>query len=604
MFDQLPASAAPGPFALLDMLSANLPLPAGFGSRSRAALRPVLQRFTHLRELQRLYEQAESLSGLEFVAAILQHLQITVEFDAAELRRVPASGAFIAVANHPSGMLDGLVLLHVLGQARPELRTVANELLAPLLPQLHQQFVLVRPDATDGPRNVPGLRRLLQFLHNDVPLLLFPAGEVAHRPAPFRPVEESAWHPTAGRLVQAARLPVLPVWVSGQNSHSFNWLGLVHPLLRTARLPAELLNKRGQTVHVRIGAPVTSAELRALPEAAQIPYLRARVHALASASAATQAALLTPLVQAVAEPVPVISETKVELIEADLAALRPARRLVQSRQWEVYVARKKEIPHVLREIGRLRELTFRREGEGTLQATDLDQYDDYYRHLFLYDRAARKLVAAYRIGPGRPILRQHGRRGFYLNSLFRLQRGLKPLLRQSLELGRAFVREDYQRQPLPLALLWKGIAAYLSAHPEYRYLIGPVSISNRFSPASKAAMLEYVTRHCFDHELAAHVRPRKRYRYRPLDAQELPGVLQTGVDSLEALNRLVAGIEPRGLGIPTLLRQYVRLNARFVGFNLDPAFCNSLDGFIVLDASELPERTHRLLDRVQGEAKS
>ncbi|RTQ49736.1 GNAT family N-acetyltransferase [Hymenobacter gummosus] len=602
MFEQLPTAAAPGPFALLDMISANLPLPAGFGARSRAALRPVLQRFTHLRELQQLYEQAADLTGLEFVAAILERLQITVEYDAAELRRVPASGAFIAVANHPSGMLDGLVLLHVLGQARPELRTVANELLAPLLPQLHQQFVLVRPDATDGPRNVPGLRRLLQFLHNDVPLLLFPAGEVAHRPAPFRRVEESAWHPTAGRLIQAARLPVLPVWVSGKNSTSFNWLGLVHPLLRTARLPVELLNKRGQTVQVRIGAAVAPAELHQLPAAEQMPYLRARVHALSPLEVRSKTErFVAPLLQApAAAPVPVIGETPAELLEADLAALRPARKLVQTRQWEVYVAKKSEVPHVLREIGRLRELTFRREGEGTLQATDLDQFDDYYRHLFLYDRAARKLVAAYRIGPGRAILRQHGRRGFYLNSLFRLRRGLKPLLRQSLELGRAFVREEYQRQPLPLALLWKGIAAYLDAHPEYRYLIGPVSISNRFSPASKAAMLEYVTRHCFDAELAAQVRPRKRYRYRPLDAHEQPGVLQAGVDSLEALNRLVASIEPRGLGIPTLLRQYVRLNARFIGFNLDPAFCNSLDGFIVLDARELPERTHRLLDRVQG----
>lgn len=602
MFDQLPTAAVPGPLALLDMFTAELPLPAGFGGRSRAALRPVLQRFTHLRELQRLYEQAAGLTGLEFVAAILRHLQITVEYDAAELRRVPAAGAFIAVANHPSGMLDGLVLLHVLGQARPELRTVANELLAPLLPQLHQQFVLVQPDAPEAGRNVPGLRRLLQFLHNDVPLLLFPAGEVAHRHAPFGRVEESAWHPTAGRLVQAARLPVLPVWVSGRNSSSFNWLGLVHPLLRTARLPAELLNKRGQTVHVRIGQAVGVPELHALPAEARMPYLRARVHALSPEQVLSKTDRLTPLLHPpVAVPAAVIGETRPELIEADLAALRPSRRLVQSRQWEVYVARKKEIPHVLREIGRLRELTFRREGEGTQQATDLDRYDEYYRHLFVYDRAARRVVAAYRIGPGQAILRQQGRRGFYLNSLFRLQKGLKPLLRQSLELGRSWVREEYQRQPLPLALLWKGIAAYLGQHPEYRYLIGPVSISNRFTPASKGAMVDFITRHCFDAQLAAHVQPRKRFRYRPLDAAERPGVLQSGVDSIDALGRLVASIEPRGLGIPTLLRQYVRLNARFIGFNVDPAFSNSLDGFIVLDAAELPDRARQLLNRLPAQ---
>ncbi|GAA4392898.1 lysophospholipid acyltransferase family protein [Hymenobacter koreensis] len=588
----------------MDLLSASgLPLPPSFGPRSRAVLgpvfQPVLQQFARLRELQQLYDQAHTLTGLEFVAAILEHLHITLEYDAAELRRIPTSGAFVAVANHPCGMLDGLVLLHVLGQVRPEIRAVANELLAPLLPQLHQQFVLVQPNANQAPRNVPGLRRLLRYLNNDVPLLLFPAGEVAHRPVPFRPASDSTWNPTSGKLMAAARVPVLPIWISGQNSASFSWLGLMHPLLRTARLPAELLNKRGQTVRVRIGTPVTAAELHGVPAKVRMPYLRARVYALGTpGTAAGNEASLAALV---APPAPaVVAETSAALLEADLATLRPSRRLLSCQNWEVYVAKSGEIPHVLREIGRLRELTFRREGEGTQQATDLDRYDTYYRHLFLYDRAARRLVGAYRIGPGRSILAQHGKRGFYLHSLFRMRSELRPVLEQSVELGRSFIREEYQRQPLPLALLWKGIAAYLQAHPEYRYLIGPVSISNRFSAVSKAIMVEFIRRHCFDAALAAYVRPRKQFRYRPLDAAEAPAVLQAGLDSVEALNRLVAGIEPGGSGVPVLLRQYLRQNARFIGFNLDPAFSNALDGFLVLDARELPTRTHRLLERYQS----
>jgi hypothetical protein len=296
-------------------------------------------------------------------------------------------------------------------------------------------------------------------------------------------------------------------------------------------------------------------------------------------------------------PQAIVAETAADLIEADLAALRPARCLLVHGPWEVYVARKSELPHVLPEIGRLRELTFRRVGEGTHQPTDLDAYDEYYRHLFLYHRNDRRLVGAYRVGKGRAILRQHGKRGLYLHSLFRMQKPLLPLLRESLELGRSFIREEYQRQPLPLALLWKGIAEYVANHPEYRYLIGPVSISNTYSAASKAAMVDYLTQHFMAAEHAQWVRPRKAYRYRPLDAGEAPAALQAGLASLQDLQNLIAHLEPGGMGVPVLLRQYLKQNARLLGFNIDPKFANALDGFLLLEARDLPLRTLRLLDR-------
>ncbi|UOG74597.1 lysophospholipid acyltransferase family protein [Hymenobacter tibetensis] len=570
--------------------SHHLSLPAAL-RRSRKLLRPLWEQFAQLRDLQQLYEQCQHENGLAFVESLLQQLDITVQYDPKELQRLPA-GAFVAVANHPCGLIDGMVLLHVLGKARPELRAVANELLAPLLPHLAAQVVLVDPDRAAAGRNVPGVRRLLRHLHNDIPLLLFPAGEVAHSTIPFRPAIDSAWNPTAGRLLGAVRVPVVPVWLSGQNSLGFSFLGLVHPLLRTARLPAELLNKRGQTIQVRIGLPVAPTVLDRLPANDRLAYLRARVYALGTSAERYLAAMLPPM------PVPpVINETAAELIEADITALRPGRCVLISGRWEVYVAKRCELPNVLREIGRLRELTFRREGEGTQQPTDLDAYDEYYRHLFLYDREKKLLVGAYRLGLGRAILRQYGRRGFYLHSLFRLKKELNPVLRQSLELGRSFVRVEYQRQPMPLALLWKGIAEYLAKRPEYRYLIGPVSISNRFSASSKAVMVEYLSRHFFDVELAAYVRPRKQFQYKPLNTGEAPDLLQTGLSNLQDLQQFISGLEPGGSGVPVLLRQYLKQNARLLGFNLDPNFSNALDGLLLLDARELPARTHRLLER-------
>ncbi|TGE09765.1 lysophospholipid acyltransferase family protein [Hymenobacter fodinae] len=570
----------------------QLSFPDAFGRHSGELLRPLWYRWAQLRNLQLLYQRHQHLSGREFIGQLLRDLDITLAYDPAELRRIPIRGAFVAIANHPSGMLDGLILLYLLTGVRPEFRAVANDILAPLLPNLADQLTLVSPERAAANRNVPGVRRLLRYLQNDVPLGLFPAGEVAYRSSLLGPTLDPAWNPTAGRLIEAARVPVVPIWLSGQNSAAFSLLGFLHPMLRTARLPAELLNKRGQTIQVRIGQPIAAATLTTVPAPDRLAYLRARVYALKPGLEKAALGLFPVL-----PPTEVVTETEPALLEADIAHLRASRCLLRHQQWEVYVAKKAEIPNVLREIGRLRELTFRREGEGTQQAIDLDRYDEYYRHLFLYDRTARRLVGAYRVGRGRSIVQQYGKRGFYLHSLFRMKKELRPLLRESLELGRSFVREEYQKQPLPLALLWKGIAEYIARHPEYRYLIGPVSISNRFAAVSKAVMVDYLQRHCTDPTWAGLVEPRKEFRYRPLDAASDTGVLQAGVTTLQDLQQLISGLEPGGSGVPVLLRQYLKQNARIIGFNLDPRFSNALDGFMVLDARELPARTHRLLER-------
>ncbi|TGE27390.1 lysophospholipid acyltransferase family protein [Hymenobacter metallicola] len=575
----------------MDFLSSSqFPYPSFFGRRSQELLQPLLHQLARVRELRHLYEQNAHLQGREFIGSLLRSLSIRVEYEPAELRQLTAMGSFMAMGNHPCGLLDGLVLLYVLLEVRPDFRLVANEVLAPLLPQLGGQLVLVSPERADAGKNVPGVRQLLHYLHNEVPIGLFPAGEVASRPRPFRPTTEAEWHPTAGRLLDAARVPVVPVWLSGHNSETFSLLGLMHPWLRTARLPAELLNKRGQTIRVRFGQAIAPQTLGAMAPAQRLAYIRARVFALSSAASGEEPELATL-------PLPVIDETDAALVAADIAALRPACCLLKAGSWEVYIASKAQAPHVLRELGRLRELTFRREGEGTQQPCDLDKYDEYYRHLFLYDRAAGRLVGAYRVGRGRAILRQHGRRGFYLHSLFRMKKELEPFLKESLELGRSFVRAEYQRQAQPLALLWKGIAEYLTRHPEYRYLIGPVSISNRFSTVSRAVMVDFLRTHYFHAELACLVQPRKQFRYRPIDCQEQAATLQAGLANVQDLHKLIAAFEPDGAGIPVLLRHYLKQNARLLGFNVDPAFSNTLDGFIMVDARELPERTLNLLER-------
>jgi hypothetical protein len=242
---------------------------------------------------------------------------------------------------------------------------------------------------------------------------------------------------------------------------------------------------------------------------------------------------------------------------------------------------------VIREIGRLRELTFREIGEGTNKSVDLDEYDIYYNHLFIWDTEAKVIVGAYRIGLGDEIFYSLGKKGFYVAELFKIKEQFTPVLKKSLELGRSFIRKEYQQKPLPLFLLWKGILKYLIDNPRYRYLIGPVSISNTFSKFSKSLIVDYINRNHFDDELAQYVRPRKKFKvdFSSVDTD----LLMSGEDSFKGLDNLISEVETRSMKVPVLLRQYIALNAKIICFNIDPKFADCLDGFLVLDLKKVPQ---------------
>ncbi|TXK52182.1 GNAT family N-acetyltransferase [Pontibacter qinzhouensis] len=557
-------------------------------------LSPWLMQVLQIKSLNELYASAHTLDGFTFVEEILKRLSIQVEIHPQDLQHIPATGAFIAVANHPYGALDGLLMLKLLGTARPDFKLMANHLLQQV-PNLLDVLLPVNAMQDTKKSSFSGVRTALRQLHNDMPVGIFPAGEVSSFHWQTSAVSDPAWHPSVGKLVQLAKVPVLPVYFSGHNGLTFSLAGLLHPLLRTAQLPAQLLNKQGQKVLVRIGKPIYGKEIQALSPTQLLPYLRAKTYALGACLRDEEKEILQRLSSTV-QPAPVVAETDQELLYQEISNLRPSAKLVQYKHLEVYMAVQQEVPHVVNEIGRLRELTFRAAGEGTNLAIDLDEYDRYYHHLFLYDQKARKLVGAYRLGKGKFILKKFGKKGFYLHSLFKMKKGFVPTLKNSLELGRAFVRQEYQRQPLPLLLLWKGIATYLENKLSYRYLIGSVSISDQFSSMSKMLMVDFITTHYYDLELAALVQARKKFRYR-FSKEHYETVLNQNVSSIDSLEKLVSYLDPKQRTLPVLLKKYLQQNARIIGFNIDPKFSNSLDGFMVMDVTTLPATTARLLER-------
>jgi len=552
-------------------------------------LAALLMELMKINQVNELFAQAQPKQGPDFVDAILEGCGIDIEFDERELKNLPADGAFIAIANHPYGGIEGMVLLKILCMARPDSKLMANFLLKKI-PNLSDYFVAVNPfENVEHSSSISGLKSTLELLANGTPIGIFPAGEVSTFKLDKKEVTDRMWHPVVGKIIAKAKVPVVPIYFHGNNGLLFNLLSLIHPALRTAKLPSELFNKHGHTIKLRIGKPINVQEIPDYNNSAKLlSYLRARTYALGT-GLEEEKKIFRPrnLFKIKKSPEAIVSETSTALLEKDIEPLREDYRIWVEKNYEVFIAPTSLIPNVIREIGRLRELTFREIGEGTNKATDLDEYDIYYNHLFIWDVEAKMLVGAYRLGLGDEIFYSVGKKGFYVSELFKIKTQFTPVLKKSIELGRSWIRKEYQQKPLPLFLLWKGILKYLIDNPRYRYLIGPVSISNSFSKFSKSLIVDYINRNHFDHDMAQYVKPRKKFKvdFSSIDTD----LLMAGEDSFKGLDNLISEVETRSMKVPVLLRQYIALNAKIICFNIDPKFADCLDGFLVLDLEKVPQ---------------
>lgn len=347
-------------------------------------------------------------------------------------------------------------------------------------------------------------------------------------------------------------------------------------------------------ISVRVGSVIPASDIKLFPKnRIWGKYLQARIFSLGSPFD-VRPELFTgkkpAQVQPLAEPV------DTALMAAEIAALKPEYKITSRGQFDVYVAPFAALPNAMFEIARLREMTFRAAGEGTGKPRDLDEYDLYYLQLIIWDREEKKIAGGYRLGQGDLIFKRFGVNGFYTSSLFKMKPGFFPILEEAVELGRSYITPEYQKHRLPLFLLWKGILHFLLAHPQYRYLYGPVSISKDYSDASKAIIVEFVRRFFFDAALAEFVEPRKPFRakIKSVDTGLLAELLRGEFDALE---NLVETIEPAHFKVPVLFRQYLRQNARFIAFNVDPHFADCLDGLMILDIAQLPESTIEALQQ-------
>lgn len=608
-----------------DAFSLNLRFRYSLTQKLLPAIQAPLEHLLQLRHLRQGYmEMIEQESGPHMIDRALAWLNVGYDMPASA--RVPLTGRCVVVANHPFGAIEGLILASMLRSFRHDVKVMANALLG-RVPELRDLLVLVDPfgEAGSTQSNIRPLREAISWIKGGGMLVVFPAGEVAHARLSEREITDPPWSETIARLIRICEAQVLPVFFAGSNSLLFHAAGLVHSRLRTALLPHELLNKRDKKLALRIGKPIPFNALAGFNNDSEMTaYLRQRTFALQHVKSDTHGgdqflnllqgnslAVSEPgLGQAdsfiarlrqrglqkstISQPEPIVGPVEPYLLRQDLRLLPPRQILIESSDYVIFHASAAQIPHLLQEIGRQREIAFRQVGEGTGRAIDLDEFDDYYVHLCLWNTRKDEMVGAYRLGRADEILRRYGINGLYTRTLFdydsRVLAGLGP----TLELGRSFVKPEYQRTPMPLFLLWKGISQYVVRFPHYRTLFGPVSISSEYSPISQQMIIEFLEKHGYFHELAKWVKAKTPFVSRPIkgwNSRIVPG--------LEELASVISEVESHQKSLPVLLKEYLRLGGKLLGFNVDPHFNNSLDGLIVVD---LTKTEQRLLARYMGES--
>lgn len=536
----------------------------------------------------------------DFIDRALRELNIRHSINQEDLKAIPPSGPAVVVSNHPFGGIDGLLLAQVLGSVRRDVKVLANYFLGAFT-ELRPLFILADPFGSRSAINAnkKALRECIQWVKAGGMLVMFPAGEVSQLRLRRRKIEDPEWEPTVSRLVRMTKAPVMPVYFDGRNSLAFQFAGIIHPRLRTAMLPRELLKKKTARIQLRLGSLIPHKRLAKIDNDKDLTaYLRFRTYLLGNAFSKTPGFFITPEIHSRKRKhqQAIIPPRDPAAMANEINRLPENQLLASSGELAVYLADAQLIPQTLKEIGRQREITFRQVGEGTGKSMDLDRFDKHCQHLLVWNGTQSQIVGAYRLGLTDEIVRRFGREGLYTYTLFRYQNHLLQQIGPALELSRSFVCREYQKNYAPLMLLWKGIGEFIAIHPRYKILFGAVSITNDYNSYSRKLMASFLEANNSLSELSLMVRARRPYRQRTI-----PDLDRNNTESwpgdIEELSAWVSGIETDGKGVPILIKQYLKLGGKLLSFNIDSSFGNVLDGLIMVD---LTKTDPKIMKRYMG----
>jgi len=538
----------------------------------KKSLFKIAKRIVHEDSINKFLNTNSHLRGFEFVDSVLDYFDFDYTVSSTDLENIPSSGKVVIIANHPLGGLDALCLLRLISQVRSDVKIVANDFLLGL-DSLNN--LLIPIDNYKIRQSKKDIKKIYEALNNEEAVIIFPAGEVSR--ASSKGIKDPSWNKGFLNFAKNSNSPILPIFLDAKNSKTFYTISIINKTFSTLLLSNEMFNKKSKRINIKIGEIIPNENItpKGLDKKYLINLYKKHLYSLKKRKKSyfqTQSAIAHPQKR---------QELSKELKSSELIGETNDGK-------KIYLYDYRDDSIVLKELGRLRELSFRKVGEGLNKKRDTDKYDIYYQHIILWDENELEIVGSYRIGNSDFIFKNIGVKGFYSNTLFKYHENITPYLKNSIELGRSFVQPKYWGTRA-LDYLWYGIGAYLNKNSNIKYMFGPVSISASFPPIAKDLMIFYYS-HYFK-EQRQLILAKLPYQYSNSFNEIKEQFLLN--DRKKDFKYLKSTLSSIGVAVPTLYKQYSDIaedgGVKFLGFNVDKEFSDCIDGFILVDVEKIKD---------------
>ena len=538
----------------------------------KKSLFKVAKKIVHEDSINQFLSQNEHLKGFEFVDAVLDYFDFDYTVSSSDLQNIPSSGKVVIIANHPLGGLDALCLLRLISQVRKDVKIVANDFLVGFEAL---NSLLIPIDNYKLRQSKNDIKKIYEALNNEEAIILFPAGEVSR--ATPKGIKDPAWNKGFLNFAQNSNAPILPIFLDAKNSKTFYTISVINKTFSTLLLSHEMFNKKSKRIAIKVGQIIPNENItpKGIDKKFLLNLYRKHLYSLKKGKKSffeTQSAIAHPV-------------SRIDLLNE----LKRSKLIGQTSDGKkIFLYDYVEDSIVLKELGRLRELSFRKVGEGVNKKRDTDKYDIYYQHIILWDENDLEIVGSYRIGNSDFIFKNIGVKGFYSNNLFKYNEEFTPYLKNSIELGRSFVQPKYWGTRA-LDYLWFGIGAYLKSNPNIKYMFGPVSMSASFPTVAKDMMIFYYS-HYFKEEVNL-VEGKTPYQYSN-NISEIKELFDLE-DKKKDFKFLKSALSSIGVTVPTLYKQYSEITEdggiKFLSFNIDKNFGDCIDGFILVEVDKIKD---------------
>lgn len=538
----------------------------------KKSLFKVAQKIIHEDKINEFLEKNKHLEGFDFVESVLDYFKFDFSYSSNDIENIPATGRVVIVANHPLGALDGLCLLKLISKVRKDVKIVANDFLSDL-EMMNSLFINV--DSFNTSQSKSAIKKVYDSLENEEAIVVFPAGEVSRMSTTG--IKDGEWKKGFLKFAKKTNSPILPILLNAKNSKLFYTLSLLNKTFSTVLLSDEMFKQKEKNINIKIGKIISNENIipKDISTSGLLKTYKKHVYGLKKGKKSffeTQNAI------AHSDNIQLIKQ---ELKKSEILGTTNDGKII-------YLYKYKSNSLILNEIGRLREISFRKVNEGVNRKRDTDKYDKYYQHIILWDEDDLEIVGAYRVGNANDIYNTYGFDGFYSNSLFKFQKNFTPYIKNSIELGRSFVQPKYWGSRA-LDYLWFGIGAYLKKHPDIQYMFGPVSLSSSLPTVAQDLIIGFYSHYFFPKKKLVNEINKFQYNFEHEDELSICSE-QNYKDDFKLLKNSLKSID---CSIPTLYKQYGELcnkgGVSFHGFNIDPNFSNCIDGFILVEVSKIKE---------------